>query len=63
MTESARRHATPLRAEDLDLRLSARGRSIYDRVAAFMDERVMPVERELSRSMDALEGPEPVSPL
>lgn len=56
-------HATPLQPQELDFRLSEHGAQVRERVAAFMDQRVMPVERELSASMDAVDGPEPFSPL
>jgi acyl-CoA dehydrogenase len=60
---SAHPHATPLQLHELDFSLSTHGADVRNRVAAFLDERVMPVERELSASMDAVNGPEPFSPL
>jgi acyl-CoA dehydrogenase len=63
VSTSARPHATPLELRELNLALSPRGEEIRAAVAEFLDARVMPVERELSTSMDALEGPEPFSTL
>ena len=62
-TTSDRPHATPLGRGELDLAIGPEGERVRERVAAFLDERVMPVERELTASMDALDGPEPFSPL
>ncbi|WP_241004258.1 acyl-CoA dehydrogenase family protein [Conexibacter sp. SYSU D00693] len=48
---------------DLDLSLSDRGRALYGRLRAFLDEHVHPVGDELTAQMDALDGPEPFPPL
>jgi len=55
---SARPHATPLGLGALNLALSAPGEEIRSRVAAFLDEQVMPVERELSASVNRPEAHE-----
>jgi acyl-CoA dehydrogenase len=51
------------RALELDLSLTGKAAGLRERLRAFLEDEVFPVEDELSAAMDGVQGPEPFPPL